>query len=146
MATTKSKIILSAKDIFDLSSGLGDVSSLSLNGVFNTWRTFYWNYTTLINQVDQSRILGAEMLAWGTAINGNNFEMNVWMRTAVFGDRLWSAGKTEDYQLIERMVPLQRTLQDLGIDVAPLTSEFCEHTPIKCWPLSPSELNPVRDI
>ena len=39
----------------------------------NTWRDIYENYTKIMNIADQSRILGAEVTAWGTAINDDNF-------------------------------------------------------------------------
>ena len=56
---TKSKVILSGFDAFDLSAGMGDIWSSGPNHVANTWRDIYENYSTIIDQVDQSRILGA---------------------------------------------------------------------------------------
>ena len=87
-----------------------------------------------MNNIPQERILGAEVLAWGTSINDDNFENNVWMRSAVFGERMWSAKSVSLPQLVAKIVVLQKSLQNSGIDVAPVTSEFCQHHPEKCWP------------
>ena len=59
MNKTKSKIILSGYDAFDLSAGMGNIWSNEPNHVANTWRDIYENYSKIIDGVDQSRILGA---------------------------------------------------------------------------------------
>ena len=41
--------------------------------------------------VDQGRLMGAELLLWGTAVNDDNLESFLWMRGAIFAERLWSA-------------------------------------------------------
>lgn len=41
MKKTKSKIILSGFDMFDLSTGLGDIWSKNANKQFNTWKSIY---------------------------------------------------------------------------------------------------------
>ena len=56
---TKSKIILSGYDAFDLSAGMGNIWSNGPNYVANTWRDIYENYSKIIDEVDQNRILGA---------------------------------------------------------------------------------------
>ena len=42
---------------------------------------------------------------------------------------MWSAENLSLPALVAKIVPLQRYLQNIGIDVAPVTSEFCEHQP-----------------
>lgn len=32
------------------------------------------------------------------------------------------------------MVMLQHALEEMGLEVSPLTSEYCEHKPEICWP------------
>jgi len=59
MGKTKSKIILSGFDAFDLSTGLGDIWSKTANQQFNTWKSIYENYGKIMKEVDQERILGA---------------------------------------------------------------------------------------
>lgn len=56
---TSSKVILSPYDVFDLSTGLGDISSQGPNHRFNSWKGIYQNYSRVLNLVDQERLLGA---------------------------------------------------------------------------------------
>lgn len=67
-------------------------------------------------------------------VNDDNFDNNVWMRAAIFGERLWSAAALPTYQLVAAMVEVQRTLEENGVDVSPITSEYCEYKPQLCWP------------
>jgi hypothetical protein len=56
------------------------------------------------------------------------------MRAAAFGARVWSSTILQTYQIVTQLVQIQYTLYDMGVDASPITSEFCEHTPIICWP------------
>lgn len=71
---------------------------------------------------EKDRILGAEVLAWGIAINDDNFENLVWMRSAVLGERMWSTTELPTHAIVAKAVSLQKTLQGMGIDVSPVTS------------------------
>ena len=62
------------------------------------------------------------MLAWGTAINDDTFENSVCMRSAILGERMWSATELPTYAILAKAVSLQRTLQNMGIDVSPVSS------------------------
>jgi len=42
--------------------------------------------------------------------------------------------------LIKSMVQIQQTLSDMGIDISPLTSEYCEYNPEKCFPPEKQEM------
>jgi len=52
---------------------------------FNTYWSIYKDYDEVMSKVDRSRLIGGEVLAWGTATNNDNFENILWMRSAVFG-------------------------------------------------------------
>jgi len=69
------------------------------------------------------------MMAWGISINDDTFENSVWMRSAVLAERMWSTTELPTLAIVAKAVSLQRTLQDMGIDVSPVTGEFCEHKP-----------------
>lgn len=122
MGRTLNKFILSPLNMSDLTSGLGNLWLNTSNGKFNSWRGIYEGYSQLINSVDTNRVLGAELLAWGTFINDDNFENHLWMRAAVFGERMWSAAALPTYQLVAAIVEIQRTLEEAEVDVSPVTS------------------------
>ena len=82
---TKSPIILSPFDLFDLSAGLGDIWAVDPNNRFNTYWSIFKDYDEVMSKVDRSRLIGGEVLAWGTATNNDNLENILWMRSAVFG-------------------------------------------------------------
>lgn len=62
------------------------------------------------------------MLAWGTAINEDNFENSVWMRASAFGLRMWSGKEYPTHILVSILVQVQAKLEALDIDASPVTS------------------------
>jgi hypothetical protein len=72
MENTTSKVILSPSDLFDLGTGFGNVWMNESNYKFSSWKNIYLDYGKLLGMVDQSRILGAELLLWGTVVNDDN--------------------------------------------------------------------------
>jgi hypothetical protein len=74
LKNTTSKIILSAFDVLDLSAGLSNVWMNSSNGEYNGWKRLYEGYNSLIQQIDKSRLLGAELLLWGSIANDDNLD------------------------------------------------------------------------
>lgn len=73
MKENNGKFILSNADLFDLASGLGNTWMNQSNSKFNTWKGIYEDYSWMINSVDSSRVLGAELLLWGGVTNDDNF-------------------------------------------------------------------------
>lgn len=94
----------------------------------------YENYTSLVQSVDSSRLLGAELLVWGSIANDDNFDEIVWMRAAIFGERVWTAKTVPISQLVASVTKLQKTIEVLGVNPMPLTGEFCQKSPTVCWP------------
>lgn len=141
MQKTQNKFILSPFNMSDLTAGLGNLWLNSSNYIYNTWRGIYEGYGNLIGQLDTARVLGAELLLWGVYTNDDNFDNNVWMRAAVFGERMWSTTSLPTYEIVASIVALQRTLEEAGVDVAPITSEYCEYKPQICWPSTNSEIH-----
>lgn len=147
MRKTQSQFILSPFDLFDLTSGFGNLWMNETNNNYTSWRAIYENYTQLLNKVsDESRVLGGELLVWGTIANRYNFENIVWMRAALFGQRLWSNEVLPIHELIPSMVMLQHALEEMGLEVSPLTSEYCEHKPEICWPYLQTENMVIAEV
>lgn len=69
MDQTTNKFILSPFNIADLNTGFGNLWLNSSNFNYNTWRTIYEEYGKLFTSLDTSRVLGAELLLWGTFTN-----------------------------------------------------------------------------
>jgi len=53
---------------------------------------------------------------------------------------MWSTRNMTQSDLIKSMVQIQQTLSDMGIDISPLTSEYCEYNPEKCFPPEKQEM------
>jgi hypothetical protein len=82
----------------------------SSNGNYNGWKSMYENYTSLVKSVDSSRLLGAELLVWGSIANDDNFDEIVWMRAAIFGERVWTAKTVPISQLVASVTKLQKNI------------------------------------
>ena len=64
------KFILSPTDVLDLTTGLGNLW-LNLTDTLksNPWKKIYNSLGDLIEKVDHTRVLGAELLLWGEQSN-----------------------------------------------------------------------------
>ena len=52
------------------------------------WLKIY-NFNPLIPNIEKSRILGAELVAFGELIIDENIYLKIWPRATTFSERLW---------------------------------------------------------
>ena len=57
------------------------------------------------------------------------------MRSTAFAFKVWTGEVTlQTHELVAGLVQIQYSLYDMGVEASPFTSEFCEISPIKCFP------------
>ena len=103
---SESKIILSPSDLLYLNKGMGFIWQNSSFGTYSVWRKIYDDFVVFPTGVEKSRILGAEVCAWGEVINEDTLENTLWPRASTFAARVWSEPKIQTHELLEHLVHL----------------------------------------
>lgn len=92
---------------------------------YKTWvRIYTFEPSTYLND---SRVLGGEVCAWGEMFNNENLESRIWPRAASLADKLW--GPLEPIDLValsKRLTAFSETLNYRGIRTSPITGKWCE--------------------
>ena len=47
-----------------------------------------------LTAAEQARVLGAEAAMWGEGVDDFNIDQRLWLRAAVFAERVWSTNET----------------------------------------------------
>jgi hexosaminidase len=123
LANKPNEVILSNYDHAYLDKGFGNRNGIPY-GDYIKWRDIY-KYSPKVQGVN---VIGGEACMWSELSNIHTHEQKIWIRTSVFGERLWNSNidlRTSLHGIAERLTAHANRMRARGFKVSPVTVQLC---------------------
>lgn len=120
------QLILSPKNLLDLSVGLGDSQGLPESATYVPWEWVQWYFKLEIKGLEPARLLGLEGLLWGQGTNEPLLDNNLWMRGAALALKGWYGDALDYPAAFNALTDLAELYTQLGVQASPLNRQYNE--------------------
>lgn len=127
-------VILSPNDFLYIDVGYGNSFGSESWASFTTWKHIY-NFNPSPSEIENSRILGAEVTLWAEVNSDSTTDNHLWSRSSAFAERMWNAMiNNGNADIVSRLYGNEKRLIRRGFQVSPVTSEYCSMHLDICFP------------